>query len=198
MKHIALFLVLLLLCVPLSGCMTQAETADIVATTLPVYQFTSMICQGTGLTVTRLVNESVSCLHDYSLNVGQVKAVEAADLVILNGAGMEDFMEDLLHGKQTIDASERIPLLESCHSHEHDDHDEYGHSHEADSHIWLSPANAMLMANTICAGLQEVYPQYANIFINNLISISKPLCQNVFSNRVTACSICTQVYVLFP
>lgn len=177
MKHIAFFLVLLLLCVPLSGCMTQAETADIVATTLPVYQFTSIICQGTGLTVTRLVNESVSCLHDYSLNVGQVKAVEAADLVILNGAGMEDFMEDLLHGKQTIDASERITLLESCHSHEHDDHGDHGHSHEADSHIWLSPANAMRMANTICAGLQEAYPQYANIFINNLVQLLHQLQQ---------------------
>ena len=177
MKHIAFFLVLLLLCVPLSGCMTQAETADIVATTLPVYQFTSMLCQGTGLTVTRLVNESVSCLHDYSLNVGQVKAVEAADLVILNGAGMEDFMEDLLRGKQTIDASERITLLESCHSHEHDAHDDHGHSHETDSHIWLSPANAMVMANTICAGLQEAYPQYANIFINNLVQLLHQLQQ---------------------
>ena len=65
-KIIALCGLIILL---LSGCGSQVQTADIAATTLPVYEFTMRLCQGTGLTVTRLVTESVSCLHDYSLNV---------------------------------------------------------------------------------------------------------------------------------
>lgn len=166
MKTTSLILICVLLIGILSGCAGQAETADIAATTLPVYQFTTLLCDGTGLTVTRLVTESVSCLHDYSLNVRQVKAAESADLIVMNGAGLEEFMEDLLEGKQTIDASQGIAALEGCHDHEHE-HD-HGHHHEQDSHIWLSPANAMVMAENICAGLSAKYPQYTAIFETNL------------------------------
>lgn len=166
MKTTSLILICVLLIGILSGCAGQAETADIAATTLPVYQFTSMLVDGTELTVTRLVTESVSCLHDYSLNVRQVKAAESADLIVMNGAGLEEFMEDLLEGKQTIDASQGIAALEGCHDHEHE-HD-HGHHHEQDSHIWLSPANAMVMAENICTGLSAKYPQYTVIFETNL------------------------------
>ena len=168
MKYVSLFLCLSLLLVMLSGCATQTESADIAATTLPVFQFTSILVDGTGLTVTRLVTESVSCLHDYSLNVRQVKAIEAADLIIINGAGLEDFMAEALMGKQTIDASQGIPLLESCHGHEDHDHD---HTHEYDAHIWLSPEKAKLMATNICQGLIQRYPQYTDIFQINLNSL---------------------------
>lgn len=172
MKTTSLILICVLLIGVLSGCTGQAETADIAATTLPVYQFTSMLCEGTGLTVTRLVTESVSCLHDYSLNVRQVKAAESADLIVINGAGLEEFMEDVLDGKQRIDASAGIALLESCHDHQHA-HAEDGHihDHEQDSHIWLSPANAMVMAENICTGLKAQYPAHADTFENNLTSL---------------------------
>ena len=146
MKLTSWILICALVVVCFAGCgQQQPEAADIAATTLPVYQFTSMLCEGTGLTVTRLVTENVSCLHDYSLNVRQVKAAEAAELIVINGAGLEDFMEDLLEDKQTIDASKDVPLLENCH--DHNDHED--HHNEADSHIWLSPANAMLMVTNI-------------------------------------------------
>lgn len=166
MKSISLLLLFVLLLGCFSGCAAPKETADIAATTLPVYQFTAMLCDGTGLTVTRLVTENVSCLHDYSLSVDQVKAVESADLVIINGTGLEDFMEDLLDGKQTVDASAGIALLESCHSHEHEGHE--GHAHEHDAHIWLSPVNAMVMAKNICQGLSCQYPQHKAVFEKNL------------------------------
>ena len=174
MKATSLILICALLLGMLSGCGAQAQTADIAATTLPVYQFTSMLVSGTGLTVTRLVTENVSCLHDYSLNVRQVKAAESADVIVTNGAGLEDFMSDLLQDKQTIDASSGITLLESCHDHEHAHalaEEEHDHDHEHDSHIWLSPANAMVMAKNICAGLKAQYPEHANTFENNLSSL---------------------------
>lgn len=174
MKSISLILILVLLMGMLGGCTAQVETADIAATTLPVYQFTCMLVDGTGLTVTRLVTESVSCLHDYSLNVRQVKAAESAELIVMNGAGLEDFMADILDGKQTIDASAGIELLESCHDHDHAHthaEEEHDHAHEQDSHIWLSPANAMIMAENICAGLKAQYPEHTDLFESNLTSL---------------------------
>lgn len=151
----------------LAGCGSQAPQADIAATTLPVWEFTTRLCQGTGLTTARLVTESVSCLHDYSLNVSQVKAAEAAQLVVLSGAGLEDFMAEVLEGKQAVDSSAGIALLESCHEHEHGEGGD-AHHHEEDPHIWLSPENAKAMARSICSGLTAAYPQHRETFENNL------------------------------
>lgn len=172
MKYLSCVLIFCILILPLAGCGESSAQADIAATTLPVYQFTSMLVEGTGLTVTRLVAESVSCLHDYSLNVKQVKAIESATLIVMSGAGLEDFIAEPLMGKQAIDASKGIALLESCHDHD-EDHDHTHHDHDA--HIWLSPANAMIMANNICQGLKAEYPAYASTFEENLVLLTQKL-----------------------
>ncbi|MBE6975874.1 MAG: zinc ABC transporter substrate-binding protein [Ruminococcaceae bacterium] len=165
MKFTTLLLTLALVLGILSGCGAQAPSADIAATTLPVYEFTAFLCQGTGLTVTQVVTENVSCLHDYSLSVGQVKAIEAAQVVILSGGGLEDFLTELPAGKPVIDCSSGMALLESCHNHE-GGHE--GHSHDHDPHFWLSPACAKIMAENICKGLTERYPQHEKLLRENL------------------------------
>ena len=154
----------------LCGCAPKADYAPIAATTLPVWDFTSRLCQGTPLAVTRLVTEQVSCLHDYSLNVRQVKAAEAAQVVVISGAGLEDFLDDLLLDVPTIDASQGISLLHGGEAHEEEEHhhEEDGHHHEEDPHIWLSPENAQVMAQNICEGLSRQYPDYEDTFRANL------------------------------
>ena len=158
------------LAVLLCGCTPKTDYAPIAATTLPVWDFTSRLCQDTPLAVTRLVTEQVSCLHDYSLNVRQVKAAEAAHVVIISGAGLEDFLDDLLLDVPTIDASQGISLLHSDEAHEEEEHhhEEDGHHHEEDPHIWLSPENAQVMAKNICEGLSRQYPDYEDTFRANL------------------------------
>lgn len=154
----------------LCGCAPKTDYAPIAATTLPVWDFTSRLCQDTPLAVTRLVTEQVSCLHDYSLNVRQVKAAEAAQVVVISGAGLEDFLDDLLLDVPTIDASQGISLLHSEEGHEEEEHhhEEDGHHHEEDPHIWLSPENAQVMAQNICEGLSLQYPDYEDTFRANL------------------------------
>lgn len=174
MKHILIILVVLLLM--LSGCVQTVEYAQVAATTLPVYDFTSALCEGTGITVTRLVTEEVSCLHDYSLNVRQVRAAEAAELIVISGAGLEAFLDDLLLGADIVDASSGIQLLcpEEAHDHGHEEeehHGHEGHSHDSDPHIWLSPVHAMTMAENICEGLCEAYPAHIDTFRANLESL---------------------------
>ena len=171
MKKIAMILCLALVLAGLPGCASDPP-AQIAATTLPVYEFTRELCAGTPLTVTRLVTEQVSCLHDYSLNVRQVKAAEAAEILVISGAGLEDFMEDLLEGKPLIDASQGIDLL--CGEEHEDDHD-HGPSHEHDPHIWLSPLLAERMAQNICGGLAARYPDYSPIFEQNLTALLNQL-----------------------
>ncbi len=182
-----------LLCVLLNGCAAHTQPAQVVATTLPVYEFTAALCQDTDITVCRLVSESVTCLHDYALSVSQVRAVEGAQVVVQSGAGLEDFLSDLLIGKQTIDCSERVPLLQCHHDHDHD----HAHTHETDAHIWLSPANAMVMAENICAGLSKSYPAYAERFSVNLQTLLQKIAAVDAYGKAQLSSLMTREMITF-
>lgn len=163
------WLLILFFVISLSGCTTQPN-GQIVATTLPVYEFTTALCENTPITVTRLVTENVSCLHDYSIQVSQMQKIESAEAVILSGAGLEDFLIDVLdHNVKTIDASKEIEL--ACNHDGH--HDDHNHAH--DPHIWLSPENAKQMCITICANLTDMYPQHTVQFDSNLNKILSKL-----------------------
>lgn len=170
-KLTAIFLLLGLLGAMLGGC--SAPSAQVVATTLPVYEFTAFICQGTDITVGQLVTESVSCLHDYTLQVSQMRMIESAEVVVLSGAGLEDFLDDALMGATAV-----IDSSAGCHVHEggHHDHEEHeGHHHEEDPHIWLAPENAKIMAQNICQGLTEAYPEHTDLFSENLMALTDKL-----------------------
>lgn len=173
MKKLSVFLFIFILLIS-SGCTAGSENYDIVATTLPVYDFTAAICEGTDLTVGRLVTESVSCLHDYSLQVSQMRMIESADMIVISGAGLEGFLEDALSGsQQIIDASVNAHMHTGGHHHDGDDH--HAHNHEQDPHIWLSTENAAVMASNICDQLCNTYPQYQSLFRENLTALQQKL-----------------------
>jgi ABC-type Zn uptake system ZnuABC Zn-binding protein ZnuA len=163
MKRFFALLVAVLFLLP--GCVPREQT-EIAATTLPVYEFTMRLCEGTDLRVTRLVTESVSCLHDYTLQVSQMRAIEGAEALVISGAGLEDFLHDALEGKDTpIEAAHGIELI--CPAEEHH-HEDGHHHHEGDPHLWLSPIRAKAMAQNIYDGLCRNYPKYCQIFSKNL------------------------------
>ena len=165
MKKICLLLILSLLFFP--GCSSNAQP-EIVASTLPIYEFTAALCDGTNITVSQLVTEEVSCLHDYTLQVTQMRNVESADVVILNGGGLEDFLEDVLEkASHVIDASKDLEL--SCGQHHE------GHEHAHDPHIWLSPKSAKQMCQTICTELSKLYPSHKAVFTSNLTALLSKL-----------------------
>lgn len=174
MKLKSALLAALMLLTLLGGC-SETEYAQVAATTLPVYEFTAALCSGTGITVTRLVTENVSCLHDYSLNVSQVRAAEAAQLVVISGAGLDGFIDDLsVEDANIIDSSHGIDLLGCQEHHGHEDHD-HGHDHQTDAHIWLSPINAKAMVDNICRGLSARYPEHRQTFEANLMALNEKL-----------------------
>lgn len=162
-KIIALLVCLLLVC---TGCGSrQAKSSEIVATTAPVFQFTQAVCNGIDLSVGLVVSDSVSCLHDYTLSVRQMEAIEQAEIIVLSGCGLEDFMDDVLQTKEIrIDSSEGVALL--CTADNHDDHADHDHG-EYDPHIWLDPDRAALMTQNIASGLSAQYPQFAEQFHEN-------------------------------
>jgi ABC-type Zn uptake system ZnuABC Zn-binding protein ZnuA len=96
----------------------------------------------------------VSCLHDYSLSVDQMKAAENSQAVVISGAGLEDFMSDALAScPAVIDASQGIETTTGAEG--------------VDPHIWMDPENAVKMVQNIAAGLAKLYPEDRDVFLKN-------------------------------
>jgi zinc transport system substrate-binding protein len=160
--------VILAVCiVALSGCsLVTAPAGDsVIATSFyPVYIFTLNLVDGIdGVTVMCMAEQSVGCLHDYTITAKDARIIDDADVLVINGAGMELFVEDIYTSAENltvIDSSEGVELL--CgDSHEgHDHHDHEGHSHEYNSHIWMSVGNAKVQVTNIKNGLIEKFPQF--------------------------------------
>ena len=156
---------LMLLC--LTACGAPAVKSDIAATTAPVAQFAKRIAQGTEIEIAQVITDSVSCLHDYSLSVRQMETVSSAKLVLISGAGLEEFMEDALRSAKTADCSVGVNLHTTVHG---------DHAH-ADPHIWLDPDYAAVMAENICIALTEDYPDHADTFRANTDALKEELAQ---------------------
>lgn len=139
---------------------TQEEdgTLTILATTYPVYCFTKTIVDGMdGVEVKLMIDQQISCLHDYTLTVDDMRAIESADVIIINGAGLEEFMDDALSTSSApvIDCSEGIELLPYA-GHEDHDHGNETDSEHYDPHIWMDPNRAIAMMENIARGLAAV------------------------------------------
>lgn len=168
-KRILPLLALLLLC----GCAAPAQEPEpapegltLAATTYPVYLFAQELTQDIPeLTVTLVVNEQLSCMHDYSLSITDMKVLEGADAVLLSGAGLEDSMAHALRAaaRPQIDASQGIDLFCSDHDHDHDHKDgDHGEEEEMDPHIWLDPRRACQMLENLAQGIAALDPDHAS------------------------------------
>lgn len=180
MKRILSALLAVSLLLPcLGGCARPAhDGTSIAATTWPVYQFTSAVCEGTDLEVTQVVTGQVSCLHDYTLTVRQMQAIEDADLVIMTGCELEEFMADALEGADdVIECCAGIPLLGGEEHEAHEAHEGHHHEEEPDPHIWMDPDNAAIMVQNIAAALSLRYPDYAAVFEKNAAAYCQQLAE---------------------
>lgn len=155
MKRILTFLCALLLLLPTACAPVSGQPACvIVTTTYPTYLLTCALTRGLEhVQVERLNTGSVSCLHDYTLSVTDMKRIDRANVLVLSGAGLEDFMDDALAQStaEVIDCSAHAYLLPSAGHGDHDHHDhEHGHF---DPHYWLDPVNAAAMTDALLEGL---------------------------------------------
>ena len=116
----------------------------------------------------RLNTGSVSCLHDYTLSVDDMKKIEGADVIAMNGAGLEDFMDDALAASSAavIDCSQGVALLENAdHIHEGGDG---GHDHgHWDPHYWMDPGNAAVMVRNLQEGFALADPDHGDAYARN-------------------------------
>ena len=71
----------------------------ITASFYPVMLAVKMVAENTpDVEIATLASPSTGCLHDYALSPGRYENLESADMFVINGLGMETFMEKIYTG----------------------------------------------------------------------------------------------------
>lgn len=174
----------LLLFAALGLTATTAIGADlnVLCTTFPIYRITRNVVQGRdGVNVELMLPASLGCPHHYSLTPRDMRKLARADVLVINGLGMEDFL-----GAPVKKANSRLRVVDSsqgiegvlqyagrhdrhahCDGHE-DGHDHaQNHHHAANPHLFASPRMAALLAENIAAGLSKADPEGAGAYFKN-------------------------------
>lgn len=135
-------------------------TLSVVATTYPVYLLAdAVIGEEPGVDLSLMIDQSVSCLHDYTLSVENMRLLDSADAVLISGAGLEDFLSDALAAAGDlvqVDCSQGVDLLPSQEDPE-----------EPDPHYWMDPERACQMVENLSQGLSQLLPESADAFAAN-------------------------------
>lgn len=173
-KILYLLTAVLLSATLLAGCGQDGTAADtakddgrfrIVTSFYPVYIATANIARGVdGVEVINMTRPQTGCLHDYQLTTDDMKTLDKADAFVANGAGMEAFLDKVIHehkNLKVIDASRDIELLQ----------DEEG----ANPHVWLSITAAIRQAENIAGQLAEADPEHAAAYQANAAAYTDKL-----------------------
>ena len=145
----------------------------VVATTMQVADFARQV-GGDRVEVTGLLDAEAEP-HDYEPTPSDAEAVSEADLVVSNGAGLDDWLGDLLEqagaDAPRVEAARGVTLLPT---------EEEGFP--GDPHVWHDPRAAARMVDNVAAGLtradpagRDAYRRRAAIYRRRLDRVAKSI-----------------------
>ncbi|MDH6060645.1 metal ABC transporter substrate-binding protein [Chrysosporum bergii ANA360D] len=145
------------------------EKTQVVSTILPMYLFTKAVA-GDVADVSIIVPPTTE-VHDYQSKPDDVKAISQARILVKNGLGLEEFLDNTIKNAENpnlvkIDASQGIKILEEISPvdktvTEKGDSDGHDHEHdhgEGNPHVWLDPVLAKQQVTNIRNGLIAADP----------------------------------------
>ena len=139
---------------------TQKEdgVTKIVTSFYPMYIIAENITDGAqNVELVNMADVNVGCLHDYTLTTEDMKKIEKADIFIINGLGMENFIEKAMESNNemaVIDSSTKIT-------------DVIKNEEEINAHIWTNIDNYILQVENISEQLISLNAQNAEIYKTN-------------------------------
>ena len=137
------------------------QSLRVVTSFYPVYIAALNVTAGIpGVEVSNLASPHVGCLHDYQLTAGDVRRLADADILLVNGAGMEPFLGKVAQQSpkvRVVEVSEGIPLL------------------EGNPHVWVSLEGARRQTENIAAALAAADPDRADAFRANAAAYNAAL-----------------------
>lgn len=170
-KYIFVFIMLLAIAVA-GGIFTtayvrmeeQGETGDtirVVTSFYPIYIATeNVIGDNPNVSLQNLSEPQTGCMHDYQLTPQDMILLSEADVFIVNGGGIENFLTEVAEEYPEltiIQATEGLELLGEEHEHEGEHEHEEGHNHgEENAHAWMDTELYAEMVQNIAEGLSKV------------------------------------------
>ena len=143
-----------------------AEPVTIVCSFYPLRVFAENVLKDVpDVELQTLAPAGTGCLHDFQLLPGDLRALQGARCLIINGAGMEDQFLPLLQKEMSalplVDCSTDIGLIE----------EEEG----PNPHIWLSALNARQMVLNMGEQLAALLPDHAEQIAANTAAYAERL-----------------------
>ena len=173
--------IIILVSLFLTGCNNSAKSNNstesnnkltIVTSFYPMYISTLNIVKDIpNVEVLNMTTSQTGCLHDYSLSTKDLKTLSSADIFVINGAGMESFLDDVIDeysDLKIIEASKGIDLIEDTEHDDHtEDHDHEDHDHDVNPHVWVSISKNIEEVSNIAEELSSLDPNHANEYQDN-------------------------------
>jgi ABC-type Zn uptake system ZnuABC Zn-binding protein ZnuA len=169
----------LLMAFLLTGCATPSGASSngklrVIATTTIVGDVVKQVA-GDAVQVDVLIPPDVD-EHSYEPSAQDIVKVSEADLVFLNGAGLEQFLQRLVEnaGKDvhTVSVSDGIPLKQGPEAGENAGGDAHA---GGDPHVWMDPNNVLVWVDNIEKALAGADPQNAAAYQSNAASYRQQL-----------------------
>lgn len=130
----------------------------IVTSFYPMYIIAENLLEGTKNTeLVNMADVNVGCLHDYTLTTEDLKKVENADFFIINGLGMEKFLDKVINSNSNMDIIDSSQNIQNIIENEE----------ETNPHIWTSIDNYISQVKNISKELQNKDKLNAQIYIEN-------------------------------
>jgi len=156
-----------------------AEKAlQVLASTFPIYQITRNLTAGSkSIEVALMIPAQLGCPHDYALVPQDMKKLAKADVLVINGLGLEEFMGAPLQkahpGIKVIDSSQGLGQIlqyteseSDAHGHQEPGHEQH-HDEGSNPHLFASPRMSALLAQNIAVQLGHIDPTGANLYATN-------------------------------
>lgn len=138
----------------------ESGNIKIVTSFYPMYLMAANIAKDiSGVEVVNMTEPITGCLHDYQFTPKDLKCLTDADFMVINGAGMESFLDKVIDGcpeLKLIEASQGLELIKD---------DE--HTGEPNPHLWVSVSYAIDQVKNIRNQLKELDPDHAKRYQEN-------------------------------
>lgn len=176
---------------PAAASAKDAAQLHVLASTYPIYLLTQGVTAGVdGLRTDLLLPAALGCPHDYSPTPEDLRKLEQADVLVVNGLGMEEFLGSpaVRRGAslRVIDASRGLSKViqytddeEDEADHHHDpDHEKGEHEHQhhgPNPHYFASPRAAAQVVRYLGEELSRICPAAAPRLRKNALAVAAKL-----------------------
>ena len=155
----------------------ESRTSLVVASNYPLYFFAVRIAEGADLAPEIVLPEIDGDPALWTPNAEQVQLLQSADLVLLNGAGAESWLNLIsIDRRRLVDTSaniaEQLIALEGSVQHQHGPEGEHSHAGTAFT-TWLDPKLAVAQARVVTEALVRLVPENESQFRENLARLDR-------------------------